>query len=135
MRVGQGMLSPSCANTGANFGITNIDSTRDRERDDDHHDDGIAHRPLDAVVHVLFLRQVLGEALERLVQRTGGFADADDAHVQRRKDRRMAREAAGEIAAAFESLEDVFERLAQDGVVRRRDQTLQAAQQRNAGLA
>ena len=92
--VGHGMLSPSCANSGANFGITKIVSTADRERRSrTSRSIGIAQRRLDAVLHVLVLLHVLGEAVERRLQRAGLFADADDADVQRRKDRRMAREA------------------------------------------
>jgi hypothetical protein len=58
-------------------------------------------------------------------------ADADDAHVQRREDLRVPREARGEIASALEALENVLQRLAQDGVVRRGDEAAQAAKKRN----
>ena len=132
MRVGSGRSPLICANTGANFGITNVDMKPDRERDGDHHDDGISHRALDAVVHLLFLREVLGQALKRFVERAGRLADAHDAHVQRGEDLRMTREARREIAPALEAFENVLERLAQDRVVRRGDQAAQAAQQRNA---
>ena len=41
-------------------------------------------------MHVLFLCEIFGQSLEGFVQRTGGLAHSDDAHVQLGKDVRVA---------------------------------------------
>jgi hypothetical protein len=106
----------------------------DGYRDGAQNDERIARCRLDAIAHVLVAGQVFRQALERGIQRSGLFAHLEDADVERRKDPRMARETACQVAAAFEIREDVFERFAQRYVVSRCRQSLDASQQRDAGL-
>src|SRR5271165_7150328 len=98
MRVGSGMSLPSVRNSGAKFGITNT-VISGGDRDEGHDDQRIADRGFHPVLDLLVLAEVLAQAQERVVERTGRFADPHDAEEQWREDLRMARKRARQVPA------------------------------------
>ena len=89
-------------NTGTMKAIRPI-STHEREG---QHDDRVGHGALDLAAQAVVLLELVGDAVERLLEHAAGLAGAHHRDVERAEDLRVLGERVGEVEAGLDVLAD-----------------------------
>ena len=104
-----GSLPPKSLKIAHEHGDDERDQREQRAEREGQHDGRVGHGALDLAAQGVVLLELVGGAVERLLEHAAGLAGADHRDVERAEDLRVLLERVGEVQAGLDVLADVAE--------------------------